>query len=76
MRKELQYIIYVRKFRGLLMADLKGMYLSSYKNKDGEKRYEIEFKISMAYLSGFFIIIIFNTFLKDFAKSVTLDKRS
>ena len=38
MKKGLQYIIYVRKFRGLLMADLKGMYMSSYKNKNGEKR--------------------------------------
>lgn len=38
MLKGTQYIIYIRYFKGFLLADLKGMYLSSYKNKHGEKR--------------------------------------
>lgn len=32
------YIIYIRKFRGLIIGDLKGLYMSSYKDSNGEKR--------------------------------------
>lgn len=33
-----QYVIFIRKFRGYIIGDLKGLYMSSYKDKHGEKR--------------------------------------
>lgn len=38
MQEGLQYIVYIKQFHGLILADLKGMYMSSYKDKDGGKR--------------------------------------
>ncbi|XP_045184898.2 glutamyl aminopeptidase-like [Mercenaria mercenaria] len=38
MMKGIQYIIYIKDFQGFLFADLKGMYMSSYKNKNGDTR--------------------------------------
>ncbi|XP_052786340.1 glutamyl aminopeptidase-like [Mya arenaria] len=33
-----EYVIYVRKFEGHIFADLKGIYMSSYKTTDGDER--------------------------------------
>ena len=33
-----KYIIFIRKFHGIMIGDLKGLYTSSYKDKNGEKR--------------------------------------